>query len=296
MPTEGPIARFEACPIDLLKASYAAMLAETVQDVFAVEAEVLRLCRERQELINAYLRADLEAAALLALPVPAPGPVSESVPEQAGEQDGDPIPPAAQPSPRKTLQNPDQAPDQALSATTHETSAHGAFTPPEAAPAAGSDPGGAPVISREAPPGAALPASSPDGNWTHLVRYRVRHRQGPWRAEIASIHTPPPPPPVETLIEGGRTVLTTPPAPPPDPALYGLFVAGDALPDGQIITAITEAGVFILPQGAQGRHARRLRPDPGAQGEDGQDGSAGSDCPMQGYTARDFRYCRVTGQ
>ncbi len=66
---EAPVALgrgdFISCPVEELHASYRTLLPGAAQEGFAIEEEVLRLCRERQELINEVVGLSAEFPVLL---------------------------------------------------------------------------------------------------------------------------------------------------------------------------------------------------------------------------------------
>ena len=57
--------RFAPCPVDLLKDAYARMFDDTVLQTYAIEAEVVRLCAERQAQINRILQLEAELEQIL---------------------------------------------------------------------------------------------------------------------------------------------------------------------------------------------------------------------------------------
>ena len=239
--------------------------ATTALQTYAIEAEVLRLCAERQELVSRILRQELELADLV-------GTLPERTADVASV--------SALPDAHDAALEAD-APDAALPA------------PPGAAPPVAAAPVSVPV-------GTAAASVPVGGSWQHLVRYRVRTDGGAWRAGIASTYRPPLPPPV--VLEDGTVLPATPL--PPEPPLEVVVAAGDELQGGLIVEAVTETAVTVRRAGANAE-PRALRNDPGdapgrgageaacasgtAQGTGG--GSGGN--RAADLDARDFIYCTV---
>ena len=260
--------RFPDCADELLKAAYARLVSETVLRTYAIEAEVLRLCAERQELVSRILQQELELADLVGA---LPERRAEDPPETAGN------PPLISAGNPPGVASVSALPD-ADAATTLEA-----------------------VVPETVPAGAAAASVPVGGSWQHLVRYRVRADGGAWRAGIASTYRPPLPPPV--VLEDGTVLPATPP--PPDPPLTIVVAAGDELQGGLIVEAVTETAVTVRRAGADAR-PRELRNDPGnapgraaggmvcaagtAPGTGGGSGGGRADEP----DARDFIYCTVT--
>ena len=265
----GSDGRFPDCADDLLKAAYAGLVSETVLQTYAIEAEVLRLCAERQEVVSRILKQELELADLLGALPERTAVAAGDLPERAG--------------------NPPETADVSALPDASATAALEAALPP------------APPMT--VPAGGAAAAVPVGGSWQHLVRYRVRTDGGAWRAGIASTYRPPLPPPV--VLEDGTVLPATPP--PPEPPLEMVVAAGDELQGGLIVEAITDTAVTVRRAGADGE-PRELRNDPGdapgrygggmvcaagaAQGAGG--GSAGG--RAADFDARDFIYCTVTTQ
>ena len=217
--------RFAPCPDGLLKAAYAQLLSETVLRTYAIEAEVLRLCAERQAQINRILKLETELESILAATArPPSGGLAVT--------DAPTLPRASVTVPGSSEGPPDDA----------------AASVPDASVTAAPDP----VL------GSAAASPSSAGSWQHLVRYRVRVAGGAWRAGIASTYRPPLPPPV--VLEDGTLMPVTPLA--PEPPLELVVAAGDRLEDGLIVEAITDEAVMVRGDGDDGE-PRRLRNDPG---------------------------------
>ena len=261
--------RFPDCADDLLKAAYAGLVSETVLQTYAIEAEVLRLCAERQEVVSRILKQELELADLLG-----------ALPERTA---------VAAENPQGTVGSP---PEVAEASALPDASATAALEAALPAPSVAAVPAGAAV--------AAVPAG---GSWQHLVLYRVRADGGAWRAGIASTYRPPLPPPV--VLEDGTVLPATPP--PPEPPLEMVVAAGDELQGGLIVEAITDTAVTVRQAGADGE-PRQLRNDPGdapgrggggmvcaAGSAQGAVGGAGAGRSAE-LDARDFIYCTVTTQ
>ena len=273
-----PAGRFPDCADELLKAAYAGLVSETVLQTYAIEAEVLRLCAERQELVSRILKQELELADLLG-----------ALPERTAEVD----PPEVAGNPPGTVGNP---PGVAEASALPDASATAALEAAVPVPSVA-------TVPETVPAGAAAAAVPVGGSWQHLVRYRVRVDGGAWRAGIASTYRPPLPPPV--VLEDGTVLPATPP--PPEPPLEIVVAAGDELRGGLIVDAITDTAVTVRRAGADGG-PRELRNDPGdapgrgtgemvcaagaAQGTGGGSGAGRT----AAFDARDFIYCTVTTQ
>ncbi len=252
--------RFAPCPVDLLKDAYARMLDDTVLQTYAIEAEVVRLCAERQARINRILQLEAELEQILT--VEARQPPEETVERQedltgAGEAALPPRDPVTVPG------SSEGPPDDAAASV------------PDASVTAAPDP----VV------GSAAASPSPAGSWQHLVRYRVRVAGGAWRAGIASTYRPPLPPPV--VLEDGTLMPVTPLA--PEPPLELVVAAGDRLEDGLIVEAITDEAVMVRGDGDDGE-PRRLRNDPGPAPARAQDNAG---CTADNADSREFVYCTV---
>ena len=252
--------RFAPCPVDLLKDAYARMLDDTVLQTYAIEAEVVRLCAERQAQINRILQLEAELEQILTAG-------SRQQPEEmvgrqedltgAGEAALPPRDPVAVPG------SSEGPPDDAAASV------------PDVSVTAAPDP----VV------GSAAASPSPAGSWQHLVRYRVRVAGGAWRAGIASTYRPPLPPPV--VLEDGTLMPVTPLA--PEPPLELVVAAGDRLEDGLIVEAITDEAVMVRGDGDDGE-PRRLRNDPGPAPARAQDNAG---CTADNADPREFVYCTV---
>ena len=267
----GSDGRFPDCADELLKAAYARLVSETVLQTYAIEAEVLRLCAERQELVSRILKQELELADLVG-----------ALPERTAAVD-----------PSETAGNPPDVADVSALPDASATAALEAALPVPSVAA----------VPETVPAGAAAAAVPVGGSWQHLVRYRVRTDGGAWRAGIASTYRPPLPPPVE--LDDGTVLPVTPP--PPEPPLEMVVAAGDELRGGLIVEAITDTAVTVRRAGADGE-PRALRNDPGeapgraesdmvcaagaAQGTGGGSGRGRA----ADLDARDFIYCTVTTQ
>ena len=271
----GSHGRFPDCADELLKAAYARLVSETVLQTYAIEAEVLRLCAERQELVSRILKQELELADLLG-----------ALPERTAAVD----PPETAGKPPGTVGNPPEVADVSALPDASATAALEAALP--APPVA--------AAPETVPAGAAAASVPVGGSWQHLVRYRVRTDGGAWRAEIASTYRPPLPPPV--VLDDGTVLPATPP--PPEPPLEMVVAAGDELRGGLIVEAVTDTAVTVRRDGADAE-PRALRNDPGdAPGR----GAGEMACATQGagggsggnrgadLDARDFIYCTVTTQ
>ena len=252
--------RFAPCPVDLLKDAYARMLGDTVLQTYAIEAEVVRLCAERQARINRILQLEAELEQILTAG-------SRQQPEETVERQEDltgvgeaallPRDPVAVPG------SSEGPPDDAAASV------------PDVSVTAAPDP----VV------GSAAASPSPAGSWQHLVRYRVRVAGGAWRAGIASTYRPPLPPPV--VLEDGTLMPVTPLA--PEPPLELVVAAGDRLEDGLIVEAITDEAVMVRGDGDDGE-PRPLRNDPGPAPARAQDNAG---CTADNADPREFVYCTV---
>ena len=271
-----PADRFAPCPDELLKAAYARMVSETALATYAIEAEVLRLCADRQAQIKRILAQEADLVKLVAA---LPGP--------AAERQGD-LTSVRQEGLTSVRQGD-------LTVTGEATLLPRAPVTVPAAPGE-DDPA---VI---APGGIAVRAavsSSNAGTWRHLVRYRVRTDGGAWRAGIASTFQGPA---RQVRLDDGTVTLG--PLPAADPPLEVVVAAGDRLKDGLIVEAVTDAAVTVRDPGADDE-PWELRNDPGdadtrvsgdaacPAGGSGQGAGHGGTADLD---PRDFVYCTVEMQ
>ena len=250
----------------------------------AVEAEVLRLCTERAEQINRFLRAQAELdvalgalvarqASASAAPVPpprvqaaAPGAGSD---DPAVEEPGDGLtaetpPPEPQDAPagHAELQLPPGDPDSGSGPEEDLASASPASAEPAGGPAPlfpfgplAPEASGSPALLPDSPPLPAPVSSQPPprpapatSDWQAL--YAVQSADGPWTALLE----------VRTCRKVRR-----PDAEPGAQASFrtecetgrGLFGVGDRLSDGRRVERISAAAVHVLPDG-EGRAMERV--------------------------------------
>ena len=286
----GPSGQHIGCPTELLHEAWAKALPTTALDTLGVEREVLRLCDQRQRLINSILKREVELARLVAEALPVPQGDQSRVSRTRASQPALVVSPAEKAAAGPVVADPGSEPgvpgtDVSVPGTPLISSPYPArvsparVSPDEAALSTGGGPA--------AVPGSGLPGT---GSWSHVVSYRVRAGGGAWLAGIASTWTPPQP--LAVTGEDGRTIL--PPALPPEPPLHRLVVQGDTLDGGLVVTNIDAAGVTVTDSsGKDGGAERRLRNDPGPAPKAA---NRMPSCPTGGADARDFIVCKVARQ
>ncbi len=257
--------RIGECPVEQLRAAWGEL---SPLEGAAVEAEVLRLCTERAELINGFIRAqaglDIALGGLLAGQAAEREAISGLSPSATANEDAavsqqqrtpKSVPDATEPA-AEAGQTSDwvlahaSGPDSSEYVEAAQEVADGRSTGETANAAQSSAPDRIVLESLVSTvPAKLAPSEPPDSSWEAL--YAVQSGTGPWLA----------------LLEG-RTCreITKPAAEPGAPALLLtecdsvrlLIGIGDRLPDGRRVMRISPVAVHVLPPAGEDGFEERV--------------------------------------